>query len=291
MYTLDQIPPAFSLIIATVGRDEAVARFLTSLLRSRAEHQFEVILVDQNTGDILSSIISRFDESIEVRHLRVSNVCANHARNFGAKHARYEWLTFPDDDCEFFDDTLSVACQIASDQSVQSFSGIFLDSDWASPEIKASFRQRQRFPRIFLPIANEATLYVRKAVFESLGGFDERFGPGAQFSSSEGSDLVIRMLQRDRAAQWCYVPALRVRHPLKGPPWDQAAAERMERMGYGCGGLIAKHMQWSYLTEQIIRICKYVVLSGIVYRGWQARAFFAWVRAFVKGFNDYRRNQ
>jgi hypothetical protein len=140
-----------------------------------------------------------------------------------------------------------------------------------------------------VPSVNESTLFIKREVFLALGGFDPQFGPGAAFPSAEGSDLVIRMIRDDPTTRWIYAPELRVQHPLKGPPWDEAAAARMQRIGYGAGALVAKYPRPSYLIEYVVHVSKAAFAGITLYRGWKQRAFLNWSTSFVRGFVDYRR--
>ena len=92
--------PFFSIIIPTYERPEQLATCLQSLTRQDYPHgRFEVLVVDDGGAQSLESLIGEFRERLDVRLLRQKNTGPAGARNFGAAHARGEFLAFTDDDC------------------------------------------------------------------------------------------------------------------------------------------------------------------------------------------------
>lgn len=67
----------------------------------QTNNQYEIIIVDYNTDDDLSTFFSKFKHPITTKHLRcdgVSGFSISHARNIGSKVATNDWLCFIDID-------------------------------------------------------------------------------------------------------------------------------------------------------------------------------------------------
>src|SRR5690606_1239224 len=127
----------------------------------------------------------------------------------------------------------------------------------------------------------------RRELFETAGGFDERFGPGARFPAAEGVDLVNRVFNHLGHLQACYEPDVTLQHPTKIPPWNRWAVRRFHDYAIGDGALIAKgpsrHMfNWGFRT---LAAASLQVLS---FRGWQSLAFAARIVGLLRGFVRYQ---
>jgi hypothetical protein len=83
----------------------------------------------------------------------------------------------------------------------------------------------------------EFNLFLRREVALALGGFDDRLGPGTDWGSAEGNDLVMRAVAAGHRA--AYDPRLRVVHPDKR--LTEVARERARRYGMGLGFVLRRH--------------------------------------------------
>lgn len=227
----------FSLVVATVGRAAEVRALLLSLQR-QAVQSFEVIIVDQNADDRLEPIVAEFSATMTILHLRTSLRLCNRARNLGARHATGEIVTFPDDDCEYTQDVLEQA-----DRFFRTHPGHgFLTGTVLLPD--GSFGRSGRWLKQDSAVDTqtvwtsliEFNLFVRREVFEELGGFDEMIGPGTRFGSSEGQDLALRMLARNVPGHYLY--HLRIMHPDKPVSLNIA---RAFSYGLGAGRVMRKN--------------------------------------------------
>jgi glycosyltransferase involved in cell wall biosynthesis len=227
----------FSLIMATRGRTDEVGEFLDSVL-AQGRGDAEAIVVDQNGDDRLAPIIARYAERLPLLWLRSDRANACHARNLGLSRARGQVVGFPDDDCSYPPGLLArVEAVFAADPALQVLTG-----PAASP---AGRLGSGRWRRDGGPItaANvwtsviEFNLFLRRGTALSLGGFDERLGPGTPFGSAEGNDLVLRAVLAGHKA--VYDLELRVVHPDK--QMSAAAAERARLYGTGLGFVLRRH--------------------------------------------------
>ncbi|HTW94346.1 MAG TPA: glycosyltransferase family A protein, partial [Tepidisphaeraceae bacterium] len=94
----------FSLIVPTVDRVAELERLLTSLQRQTLR-DFEVLVVDQNADDRVTTVIERCGKRLSIVHLRCQRGTSR-ARNLGIRRAAGTVMAFPDDDCWYPPDVL-----------------------------------------------------------------------------------------------------------------------------------------------------------------------------------------
>lgn len=111
-YTIDPIIlmlPSFSLIIPAYNRPQHLSSCLQALscLNYPRDH-YEVIVVDDGSLVPLGEVVDQFKDQLNLSLLRQENAGPAAARNYGAAHAKAEFLVFTDDDCEPVADWLRV---------------------------------------------------------------------------------------------------------------------------------------------------------------------------------------
>ncbi len=231
----------FSLVLATVGRTSELDRLFCSLA-AQDLCDFEVIVVDQNADDRLEPCLTRAASlGLALRHVRHTPPNLAAARNAGIEVATGEWLGFPDDDC-WYDNALLERVATAARHAEPSADGVIArwveqDAPGASREA-LSWERARRFRDV--PVSS-ITLFLRRALFERIGGFDSRLGLGQWFGAAEETDLVMRALQA--GAVLVHEPGARVHHAVTLPSAVQTAQARIavRRRARGTGALYAKH--------------------------------------------------
>jgi glycosyltransferase involved in cell wall biosynthesis len=227
----------FSLIVATRGRTRELSELFDSLL-AQQRTDFEVIVVDQNEDDRLAPIVAAFRDRMPLIRQRSARPNACHARNLGLSLSHGEVVAFPDDDCLYPPDLLArVDGAFAVDPALQVLTG-----PAASPEGGlGSGRWRQEAgeitPANVWTSVIEFNLFLRRDAALSLGGFDERLGPGTPYGSAEGNDLVLRAIRAGHRA--VYDPGQRIVHPDKR--LTPVAVERAQVYGTGLGFVLRRH--------------------------------------------------
>jgi glycosyltransferase involved in cell wall biosynthesis len=90
--------PFFSIIIPVYNRAHLIKKTIQTVL-NQSFKEYEILVVDDgSTDDILEVIHS--STSDKIRYFKIPNSERGFARNFGAKHARGQWIYFLDsDDC------------------------------------------------------------------------------------------------------------------------------------------------------------------------------------------------
>lgn len=185
--------PALSLVVASLGRTDQVARLLHSLA-AQTFCDFDVTVVDQNDDERLARLLAG-DWPFAVRRLHTPGERgASRARNRGWRETRGSVVLFPDDDCwyspGFLDDALTrmerLNCDAlsgrAADETGRTINGRF------EPIAQAIDRSNVWTTGI------EWMVFYRRTVLEAVNGFDEDVGIGAStpWQSCEHQDILLR---------------------------------------------------------------------------------------------------
>lgn len=211
----------FDLVVATVDRVEELDRLLASL-DHQTHKSFRVLLIDQNEDDRLGAVVAAHD-SLGIERLR-SGPGLSRARNFALAHVDADVVAFPDDDCAYPPDLLAeVARRLEARPELDGVTG--RAPSWTTGA--AALTRDNLWKR-----AISFTIFLRRAVVERVGAFDEALGlPSA---SGEEIDYLIRAL--DSGAHIDYDPALVVLHDDK-PHADSFGG----REGASLGRILRKH--------------------------------------------------
>lgn len=228
-----------SLILATVGRAAELNRLIDSLA-AQTLHDYELIVVDQNTDDRLQPILQRARSlGLTLRHLRHTPPNLALARNAGIAAAAGRWFGFPDDDCWYEPQTLErMRLRTLKVDRPDGVVGRWVEQDPAHPPGVLSWQRSSRFRD--LPVSS-ITLFFSRALMERIGGFDGRLGVGQWFGAGEETDIALRALTA--GALLAYEPEVLVHHRADPPPRAASAVMRRaaRRRARGAGALYAKH--------------------------------------------------
>ncbi len=200
----------FSIIIPTVGRCDS----LRGLLQSIAAHfpasgvEYEVLVVNNAPDADLASRVEQIagefqtDGNGRLRVIRVPTPGKCKAVNAAIKDARGRILAFFDDDVEVAPGWLNVAAEFFRAESFDAMQGPILVP--VAMQSNEEFRRAQnRYRTIhfvqYPPSMSEintltgANMAIRREVFERVGLFDERLGPGRS-GMSEDVEFAQRIL-------------------------------------------------------------------------------------------------
>lgn len=272
----------FSLVVATRGRTEELTDLFESLL-AQGRADIEAIVVDQNGDDRLLPVLAPFADRMPILRLRSDRPNACHARNLGLRAARGEIVAFPDDDCVYPPGVLDqVDAAFRADPALRLRTG-----PAASPEGGlGSGRWRQEGGPITLgdvwTSVIEFNLFLRRETALALGGFDERLGPGTEFGSAEGNDLVARAILAGHKA--VYDPAQRIVHPDKR--LTPVAVQRARLYGAGLGYVLRRHVSGAPAVwlPFFVRPIGGMVLSALRLRRLELGYYAMTLRGRVAGF-------
>jgi glycosyltransferase involved in cell wall biosynthesis len=184
--------PALSLIIPVYNRPNEVAELLQSLTEQSVK-DFEVVVVEDGSQVKCEEVVNAFADKLSVAYYYIPNGGPGQARNYGAAKACGEYLVVLDSDCilppgyiESIGEALKKTDADAfggPDRASDSFTNVqkainySMTSFFTTGGIRGGKKELDKFyPRSF-------NMGIRKAVFDSLGGFSKmRCGEDIDFS-------------------------------------------------------------------------------------------------------------
>ncbi len=175
----------FSIIIPAKNEGENVVLCLESLRNlNYASTEYEILLIDNGSTDDTVSLAKALGANVYVQ----PDLTLSGLRNYGATKAQGSILCFLDADCIVDVDWLQNAANAMEDQRVGCTGSTpygLPNSSWVE-SVWSSFRTRRRTPCRATWI-NSSNLFVRKKLFERVGGFDE------QLVTCEDVDISLRL--------------------------------------------------------------------------------------------------
>ena len=229
---MNQDLPFFSVIIPTYERPTQLANCLRALARlSYPVERFEVIVVDDGSVHTPGNILEQFGGMLNLKLLRQKNTGPAGARNFGAKHARGQFLAFTDDDCEPDDGWLRALAYRFANTPERIVGGRTLNALTRNPYSEMSQIIIEVVYEHFNADPDDARFFASNnfampaARFHEMKGFDEAF------ITSEDREICARW--RSRGWRLTYAPEAIIyhAHPLTlSTLWRQ-------HFGYGRGAL------------------------------------------------------
>jgi GT2 family glycosyltransferase len=268
--------PSFDLIVATKERVAELATFLDSV-EAQSYDAIRVLVVDQNGDDRLASVLA--GRGVEVVHLR-SEPGLSRARNAALGHVRADLVAFPDDDCAYPAGLLDrVAHELLADPTLDGLSGRSVGRDRRASaswkEDPAVLTDDNLWNRV-----NSAALFLRRAVVDGIGEFDERLGLGSAepHASGEEVDYVIRAVRS--GSRIAYDPSLTVIHDGNEPDADVRF-----RDGASVGYILRKHRYPRRIVlRMLVRPLGGAALSLLRLDPGRARLHLATLRGRVAGY-------
>lgn len=241
--------PATSVVVATRNRTDKLVRCVQSLL-SNDHPQFEVIVVDNAPADAStrSEVTERWGSDLRVRYVLEPHPGAARARNAGVRVCDGDVIAFTDDDVVTDPCWLRVLTSEFGDEGVCAVAGLTvalrLDHEAAAwfeqvsgfgrghTRRTCNLRSQPPPTRLFPftpPFGASNNLAVRTTGLRSIGGFDERLGPGTPTRGGEDLDLLTRLLLTGGTI--VYRPDAVVRHEHR----DTVGELREQLFTYGAG--------------------------------------------------------
>lgn len=261
-----------SIVVPTLDRPDLLERCLKALtVQQWPPQRYEILVVDDAASPETAKQLQRWQQRLAQGPSLRYHTSPGHrgpaaARNIGWRHARGQVIAFTDDDTVPQPDWLKHG-MAAFAPGVIAVSGrvvVPLPADPTDYQRNESQLAQAEFVT--------ANAFVRRAVLESLGGFDERFTAAWR----EDSELHFRLLDRAEARGERLVRAARavVVHPLRPAPWGvslrQQSKSRFNALLYKLhprryGDHIQHQPPWHYY------LAVGLVLGGLA--GWVLQAF------------------
>lgn len=229
-----------SIIIPTINRTIELQALLYSIEKYVLNIEYEVIIIDQNPSGFLDSIIAEFNEKLNLKHHVVLFKGLSKAKNYGAKEAVGEYLSFPDDDCTIFENTYKTAFEILKREDCDMVFGKCVDDKGNDSVLNFKKKSYVLYKENMLGGFVEATVVCKREIFMNFE-FDENMGAGTFFGAEEGFDWLYRILTQSNLKA-VFSPEIIFYHPQvilsKG---DLSALNRVFKYSCGTAYLCHKH--------------------------------------------------
>jgi GT2 family glycosyltransferase len=237
-----ELPPT-TLIICSRNRPRLLLETVASVLKGD-EVPTELLVVDQSDVPNATLANARNDRHCSVRYLRVQSIGLSRARNIGIAEARYGIVAILDDDMlvepSWFEVLIRRLCE-AGERAV--VTGSVLPTAAEVPGAFVPAEVCNTVPavhegRIGTDVLAGGHMAAFRSLLQTVGGFDERLGPGSDFPAAEDNDLGFRLLEA--GSRIVYVPEAIVHHRA----WRRKSAYLPMRWNYGLGkgGFYTKYL-------------------------------------------------
>lgn len=253
-------PPAVSIVCATHGRADRLARLLQALDRPyEVAGPVEVVIVDDGSTDRTPDVLATArPRHVELRCVRLSrNSGPAVARNAGWRAASASHVLFTDDDCVPAEGWLeALHASLATADIAQGRT----EPDPAALATRGPFSHTLRTDGTSQRYET-CNLAVRRSVLERIGGFDE------SFRHPYGEDIDLGWRARALGATTTYCPEALVLHDVSLSSYRARLART--RREEGIVQVVQRHP--SYRTQLYRRVwakgshpLALVVLAGLV---------------------------
>ena len=255
--------PEFSLIVATKGRTNELARLIASV-DAQTDADYELIIVDQNEDDRLVPIIQYSTHREKISWLRCETGVSR-ARNLGIENARGKIIAFPDDDCwyppgvlravsSWFDAHLpyEILCLNSLDRD-----GARSGNRWFQDSCDLNLF------KVFRTSVGYA-YFIRSQGVARAVRYDEGIGPGANtpYLASEDSDFILAAIKA--GARGRFEAKWHIGHPVKDIRNASVQKDRVYVYGKGMGFVHRKHhLAWLWILlvalDYVRAVCAFLV--------------------------------
>ena len=276
--------PVLSLIIATVNRRSELERCLASLPKNSSA--LEVIVVDQSADRSALSVVLRFQNTLHISHHYQGVPAASSARNLGAVYARGEWVGFTDDDASFRKDTLQALMTRIESGKWDVITGMTCDDSGKATVLPWRKRTTSITRHSLRDTVAESTLFLRRELFLSCGGFDPIFGPGGSFEAEEAIDLLRRLGRQLPASRMRFFPEIKLVHAQTVPYRDQESLRKAYRYARARGACFARHWRHASLRRVASEVGRHL-LGTVIFRGRRRQSRIDCLRGYLAGFYAY----
>lgn len=278
----------FSLIMATYKRKQEVENFIISLLDQDFDlKKIELIIVDQNKDNFLDEIVKKYSTELKIIHIRTDIIGPSNARNIGIKNSSGEIISFPDDDCEYYPDTLqSVYNMFSSKNEVDTVLGKVFDRkskkniirNWPDQKINVT---RNNFFFLYTCI----TIFTKnKNIF-----FDPALGPNTYFGAYEDADYILSLIKSSSKTP-IYSPVTEVNHPKL----DINTMNNTKLISYGrgfgafCRKNISPYIFFIFLGNLTYHLLK-LSLATMVLNGTSIKKRHLSIMSRIQGFFNFNK--
>jgi GT2 family glycosyltransferase len=286
-----------SLLIGTTGkRKKGINDFLMALTK-QLYRDIEVIFVLQGSEQIID-IVELYKSSVDIKVKMTDRLGLSRARNIAAAIAEGDIVAFPDDDCLYESDTIERVVKYFQNDGTDVVVGAVYDPHSSQGFFRYPQSTRSmRIPDLWL--APSISIFLRKAIFEYVEGFDEAFGLGGEYRSGNETDLLFRIAENTPNSTFIMDPKIRVYHKVRkhnNELFTKCTARAYE-IARARGALVKKHLTYKpfywigKLMNFIIRAIGGFLIHGALRLDSKAMKYYLRsVAGLFIGFLSYKGN-
>ncbi len=222
-----------SIIVCTYNREKYIKQCLIALHHQEEKwNNYEVLIIDNNSTDATHQISQQYIEDNSLSNFRLikeANQGLTYARNKGILEAKYDIISFVDDDATVRHDFISnLIKNFETHLDILAIGGkvipVFPESDepkWISKYIegivsRVDYGNETKYFKEKFPVG--CNMSFRKEIFESLG----RFNTNIKIRSDE-KELFRRLINKYGRKKILYAPDVYLEHVM--------GAERVSKEG------------------------------------------------------------
>jgi len=220
-------PLMFSIVIPAFNEEHFLPMTIAAVNEcALPEIDFEIIVVNNGSTDQTSEVARRYG----VLLLEIDRSFVGVARNVGARSARGEVLVFLDADCVPSIDWLSNG--LKSFQAESCVTGAFVDVPNDACWIERAWCSQRKGGRCEVSYINSGNLFISRALFSELGGFNETLSSGEDYDLCSRAKTHVKIIADD---------SIKVVH-LGNPKTIKAFMDR--EIWHGIGAISALKFSW-----------------------------------------------
>jgi len=195
-----------SILICTYNRDYILRDCLDSLVAQTADKSlFEVIVINNNSSDKTFEIAEEYASKYNnFRAITEKKQGLSNARNRGYEEAKYDWVSYVDDDAKAYTNYVERALQTIEKYGFDYFGGIYYP--WYRGTVRpkwldVGFGQSIKYSEFVAPLENGyisgGVSVFRKEALKSIGGFPVDLGMnGSTIAYGEETFVQNKLIEK-----------------------------------------------------------------------------------------------
>jgi glycosyltransferase involved in cell wall biosynthesis len=222
--------PKVTAVITTFNRAAVLPRAINSVLMQSLQ-DIELLILDNSSKDDTERVVRNYDDA-RIRYVRHEPMNVSQARNLGVREARGQYVSFLDDDDEWFSDKLEAEVRVfeAGPKELGLVYCGFEIVDHRGMVMQMSIpNQRGWLYDLILQKRDALTgaasvPMIRRECYDAVGLYDPKL------NVSEDDELYMRVAKR---YMWDFVPEVLVRiHLHRGAKLGGRVADQLEAAMY-----------------------------------------------------------
>lgn len=268
--------PLISVVVCTYNRADLLYGCLQTILNQTCDPTcYEVIVVDNNSGDNTKHVVELFKEYTNLKYFLEIEQGLSHARNLGLEKSKGDYVAYLDDDVLIPAAWIETVFKLISESQnqVDGLGGPLFPfyttpkPDWFDD--KYAIQMGGKKEDFFLVEGQSfigANMIWNKKVLENIHGFRTEFGyVGNKQTLGEETDAYFRAFKENPFARFLFSPDLCIQHWV--PPLKMTLSYRLKR--FYDQGLTKYHIYANnnkknkirYLFAKIIDLGKSIINS------------------------------